>query len=420
MRAAWISLVVLTVSATGCGRTAPFGLPSGSTDAGPSVDASATADGGPLDTGVPALDAGCTAALLPVRTIPIDDEQQPFVIDAFPIEGGVVALSRQDGQTTLVGLERGETKVVGSGVERIIDADATTVLGAQVGRLVVLRDGSIPLAGVLPPVFPGTRSRYFSGERVVLCTRMRELSLFDARTLEPVASTRVLGCPSLVYASSRGVLLGTDEPRSGGLYELWNPTSSAPVPTIGPASGPLGGVIFGDTAYTLEFGQVVARTLADPIRAEIFHPGPCAWLDANATHLVAGCGVSSSSMIPGIATQLEVFDGRTRTTISTSGGAILSPQVGDGFLAWLEYRDVSALCSATPGSGLLMVQDLVAGGAPMALATLDAPCLCCGAFWPEPELIVRGDTAVYTYPSGTLSIPGRPHHAALLLRRQCR
>jgi hypothetical protein len=62
----------------------------------------------------------------------------------------------------------------------------------------------------------------------------------------------------------------------------------------------------------------------------------------------------------------------------------------------------------------------VAGGAPTAHARLDAPCLCCGAVWPEPELIVRGDTLVYNYPSGGLTIPGRGRHEALVLRRQCR
>jgi hypothetical protein len=426
MRAAWICLVVLSSSLAACGRTAAFG-PSGgeASDAGPSRDASTTPDSGRLDSGLidtggPLLDTGCTTALAPIPSVPIDDEQQAFVVDAFPIAGGTVVLSRQDGLTSLVGLERGESKVIGAGVEQIIDATATAVLGAQGGRLVVLSEGGTPLSGVLRPPFRGTRSRYFDNDRLVLCARTRELTLFDARTFETLASTRVLSCPSLVYASPRGILLGTDESMVGGLYELWNPSSSAPVPTIGPASGPLGGVIFGDTAYTLEFGQVVAHPLAAPTRAEIFHPGPCAWLEANATHLVVGCGGSSSSMIPGISTQLEVYDGRTRTTIDTGGRPVLSPQLGDGFLAWLEYQDDSALCSATPASGRLMVQDLVGRGTPTALAGLDAPCLCCGAFWPEPELIVRGDTAVYTYASGVLSIPGRPRHAAQVLRRQCR
>jgi hypothetical protein len=422
MRAWGISLVVLSVSTAACGRTSPFGLSGGASseaDAGTDGDVSTPNDGGRVDAGTPP-DASCTTALARIQTGSLNDERQPFVIDAFPIGGGAVVLSREDGLTSILDLERGEARIIGSSVEQVLDANTTAVLGVQGGRLVVLSEGNTPLSGVFRPVFRGTRSRYFDGDRLVLCSRTRELTLFDARTFGTLASTRVLSCPSLVYASPRGVLLGTDESMVGGLYELWNPTSSAPVPTIGPASGPLGGVIFGDTAYTLEFGQVVAHPLADPINAEIFDLGPCAWLEANTTHLALGCGVSSSSMFPGVAKTLEVFDGRTRTTIDTGGRAVLSPQLGDGFVAWLEYADESALCSATPGSGRLMVQDLRGGGAPTAFATLDAPCLCCGAFWPEPELIVRGDTLVYNYPSGGLTIPGRGRREALVLRRQCR
>lgn len=421
MRVGWFSLVVLSVSTAACGRTAPFGLSGGATSdaaAGPSGDASGP-DGGRVDAGTPP-DASCTAALAPIPTVSINDERQPFLIDAFPKAGGAVVVSREDGRTSILDLERGDARGIGSSFEQIVDVHTTAVLGVQGGRLVLLSEGSTPLSGVLRPAYRGTRSRYFDGDRLVLCSRTRELTLFDARTFETRASTRVLSCPSLVYASPRGILLGTDESMIGGLYELWNPSSSAPVPTIGPASGPLGGVIFGDTAYTLEFGQIVAHPLADPINAEIFHLGPCAWLEASATHLALGCGVSSSGMFPGVAKTLEVFDGRTRTTIDTGGRAVLSPQLGDGFVAWLEYEDESALCSATPGSGRLMVQDLAGGSGPTAYARLDAPCLCCGAVWPEPELIVRGDTLVYNYPSGQLTIPGRGRHEALVLRRQCR
>ena len=92
------------------------------------------------------------------------------------------------------------------------------------------------------------------------------------------------------------------------------------------------------------------------------------------------------------------------------GGQVSSPVFGvqgvvtgavlldDARLVWVEYESDTVLCSGDRGiAGQVRTWVLGTRALPVDIADVRAPCLCCGAYWPPPQLDGAGAAAAWNY-----------------------
>lgn len=144
-------------------------------------------------------------------------------------------------------------------------------------------------------------------------------------------------------------------------------------------------------AVVLDLSTGVTSTIDD---------GPCSAPSADDGAAVFACETPDS--MPAGLLVLEK-DGAVRT-LPGGDGFHYAPRLDGGRVAWLWYPSSSALCQGdAPGEVRLWTPE--APDSYRTIAEIGAPCLCCGAFWPTPQLAFEGDVLAWTYAKTTRPDP---------------
>jgi hypothetical protein len=388
VRTIWLGTLIAGL--LGCGRTDLFDLE--------------RAGGAPERT----PPAQCTGALAVTarRTLEIDATTSG---PAFAGGRAILAVEGQPSKAQLLRfpVEGGAGSALSQAALRILDAQDRTVLftvqrsGAE--GLISLRDGEEVELGVAAPQRRGVRAGHnIDGDLVGACTSEWSLGGYDYGTGQLYATLAQGGpCNEPVFTAGRNLVYlrqGQDPSDSEVVYHLLQPNGPLPV-VIRSGRGLASPVLFGDRLFVIDGGRVEAIHL--PTRAtELIHPGPCASLDASARGVVLACqGGREQDAIRA----LHFYDGETLRPIATDGRRLFGPRLGDGFVAWLAYRDEIDLCQGGRDAGEVLVAPLD-GSTPFSAAGVDLGCACCGRFWPEPYLDVEADTLVFNYDASSPSL----------------
>lgn len=385
-------LAVLAVGLLSCGRTAPFGSERGSA----------------FD---PAHEGTCRGPLevFSLQTLELDPEQAPhpyFAADGVVVfvEHPAPAEAERRPRLQRLELDTNRVETLAEGDLRIVDADARTVLFAEVGpapepKLVSLREGRRKEIGTAAPATrEGGPGRNIDGDFIGACTSAWSLGVLDTRS-DTFFQTLAQGgpCSEPIFTAGTDIvhLRHTDRGRRDEVVH-WRATADAALATVVEEGRDLASpVLFEGRLVVISAGEVRARSLDGAPSLERIHQGPCSALDASAAGVVLACGGEGTPPVTA-ASSLLFYDGRQLRSIVSDGRSIVSPRLGDGFVAWLAYEPGVDLCSGGLDAGRVMVASLD-GAQIEEVAAIDLGCLCCGAFWPEPFLTVRGDTLAFNY-----------------------
>jgi hypothetical protein len=381
------------------------------------------ADAGPRDAGEVDAGAPCPTRLEVVARRRFPDDMR-FGTHTVPAGGGQVAsLEAQDprGKLARVDLVTGAEAALGEGFERLLEADEAGVLAVRGADEVYLRGGdTYPVAPALLVVdVPAAPSRRLDRTLIWGCPEPLSVVALAGDPPAPTVTLNPRRCPTFSAARDDAAVFVQVDPANGARSAaLWR-SESRTVRPLGSAGDRSAAAPYqrGAVWTSAGVGQVLLWTPEQP-DGLILDEGPCVWLDARGDTIVMGCDPRPDATGIGFVDRLQLIGPQGARALRGGGGAILSPRLGDGFVTWLEYDDPQSVCPGAGAAGRLWVAPLD-GGEPFALGPIDAPCLCCGAFWPQPTVDVRGDTLVYTYPSSGAARPERGVEAAVL-RPVCR
>lgn len=413
----WVG--ISTLSAASCAQDTvalPTTRPSELSDAG-------ARDGASVDAGEP-----CSPQIEVVSWRRLPDTWLPDTLgpgaSTVPAGGGQVAhLSDQStgGRLTRIDVTNGAETTLGEGFELLLEADEVGVLAIRGPQEFYVRASGPTLLSRARPRFEvaAAPERRLAGSFVWGCPEPFIVAASAGDPLSPAVRLEPRACPTLLAArdEDRAVFIQTSAGTGQRSAGLWSADSRTVRPLGSASERAAAAVSQRGAVWVNASGQVQGWTPERP-DGFLLDDGPCVWLDAQGETVLMGCDPRPDAVGLGFVDRLQLVGPSGVRVLRKGGGAILSPRLGDGFVAWLEYETPESVCPGQSPAGQVWVAPLD-GGAPAALGPVDAPCLCCGAFWPQPSLDVRGDTLVYTYPSNG---DGRPEREveAMVLRSACR
>ncbi len=127
-----------------------------------------------------------------------------------------------------------------------------------------------------------------------------------------------------------------------------------------------------------------------PRLPRVVFEGPCGAPAGDGERAVLACGGTSGDRFAGLGERIVVVDPDDSVRVLELGGAFaLEPRVDGRTLAWIEYDAPDAICGGGPGLGrVVLVPDLERPERRQVVAPVGAPCLCCGAQWADPALVL--------------------------------
>lgn len=394
----------------GCGRTPLDGL--GVPPLRPGVR-----DGGPLAAGDGGLapdagldgDAGvdCRQRAELVASVPMPSQAAGAPVAARA--GGVVVNAGTPRAPGALWLSAGAAPVaLPPGLEALDADDAAVLVGVRTPRsgelgLHHLDDGRTEWLGDLDPdaYWRRGRGRMLDG-LVGWVSGPRRVELRDRRS-GVTTSLRAEGRPEWPTVRGRRALwieradvtqrlvsFSADEADRGRrvLAELAAGELSAPLPVGGRA------LFLADGALrSVGFGPRLPRVVLD---------GPCRAPAGDGERAVLACGGTSGDRFAGLGDRIVVVEPDDSVRVLELGGSFaLEPRIDGRTVAWIEYDAPDAICGGGPGLGrVVLVPDLERPERREVIARVGAPCLCCGAQWADPALVLGEGYLAWNFAEG--------------------
>lgn len=376
------------------------------------LDLGRSPDGGALQGADPEL--GCTPELEVVTSVQLPDGAG-FEVPVVPAGRGQVVriepANRRDGTLSRRDLRTGAEVVVGRGFQRILDADENGVLAVLDTEVYVRGESVVRTRRAYDAPYP--RQRRLDGTRAWLCPDDTSLVALTGDPPTPTVDLAPRRCPGFLTAQGdSAVFVELDLPAGVWSLFLWrSDTGTARRVAAAPSRLERLALYRSGLIWTSDGAGVEAWSPEAP-EPQRLDPGPCLELDALDEAAVVACDPSERRL----ATRITLITPRGVRTVR-KGPWSTAPRLGDGFVAWIEH-DPSSLCGRPTTQSEVWLAHLQ-GGEPIRLAQLDSPCACCGVFWPQPTLEVRGDTVVYTHARPDTEVAQRSVGAAVV-RAVCR
>lgn len=408
--------VVLLLAA--CGRTEVFEL----APEGAGGDLGAAPEGADAGRG---RDGGACAGTLAV-THRLTVAGPGGLGRALPYRGGFVRVDRTAGPARLLRTElRTGREVVVAGPEgelAILDADAerSVFVRAQAGAaslwledrgaLRALPEGSGGQGG-----FGAEPRRQLTEEFVAYCGEGGWALHVDALSTGQRFSSLVqdgVRCEEPLFMEGRDLVHRGRDAAGRAVIVHYRVGDGGSLPRVVASGGELAmPALRGGRLYYLRDGFLVSQALEPGAAWTTLSADLCASLSVGASGVIASCGVDTGAWPYAPGKYLLLHDGSATTTLEFPDRALrytLTPRVGDGLVAWLEYEDPDVLCRGRfdAPAGRVMLAALPRGPV-LEVAPIYAGCFCCGAVWPDPQLELRDDVLVFNYDASAGGVMSR-------------